>query len=318
MLSAAMRFDPLQAQKFRAAGWWTEETLSTWLERQVQERPAGLAVRAGAQTLTYGELAQQAERLAAALATLGLRAGDVVAVQLPNLPEFLLTYLAVCRLGGVLTTLHLPYREAELEALLRHSRARAVVCLPAVKDFPAAATLLALRRRLPGLAHVLVLGEAPAGALSFSELLAAAPARFTGPPPTAEAPFLLLYTSGTTASPKAVPLSYQTMLSNARLSAPDFRLTAADVLLSAAPFTHLFGLYSVHLALWSGACQALLPAFSPDALVATLARSRATVLFAAPAHLPACVPASSMPTTWRRCACSSSLAAPVPRGWYRT
>ena len=100
-------------------------------------------------------------------------------------------------------------------------------------------------------------------------------------------PFLLLYTSGTSASPKAVPLTYQAMLGNARLGAPEHRITAADTVLSAPPYTHLFGLYSFHLALATGASNLLLPAFTPPDLAQAIATGRPTVLFTGPAHLAA-------------------------------
>src|SRR5262249_1127874 len=107
-------------------------------------------------------------------------------------------------------------------------------------------------------------------------------------PPVAADPFLLLFTSGTSASPKAVPLTYHTMLSNARLGVAEHRITRQDRLLSAAPFSHLYGLYSVHLALAAGATMVLLPGFTPPELIATLERSQATVMFVAPAHVAAC------------------------------
>jgi acyl-coenzyme A synthetase/AMP-(fatty) acid ligase len=111
----------------------------------------------------------------------------------------------------------------------------------------------------------------------------------TEDPPVASDPFLLLFTSGTTSAPKAVPLSYHNMLSNARLGAPEHKLTAADAILSAAPFTHLFGLYSFHVALSVGACNVLLPAFTPPDLAATIAAGRPTALWTAPAHVAACL-----------------------------
>ena len=136
----------------------------------------------------------------------------------------------------------------------------------------------------------MVLGDGgPAGAMPFERLAAG------GPPlprdwrePTAADPFLLLYTSGTTSSPKGVPLNYHQMLSNARVGVAEHDFRAGDVVLSAAPFGHLYALYSVELALAAGAANALLPAFSPPALADAVERLRPTQLFLAPAHLAAC------------------------------
>ena len=105
--------------------------------------------------------------LAGGLKALGLGPGDVVAVQLPNRAEYLVSYLAICAIGGVMTTLYMPYRAAELEPLLAHSGARAYIGLDEMGDFRAARTVLDLRRRIATLEHVLVLGEAPDGARSL-------------------------------------------------------------------------------------------------------------------------------------------------------
>ena len=106
--------------------------------------------------------------------------------------------------------------------------------------------------------------------------------------PDAGDPFLLLYTSGTTAAPKGVPHPYRTMLSNARLGAPEHGLDSRDRVLSAAPLSHLYGLYSLHCAWAVGACTVLLPAFTPDELASVVENQKPTALWTAPAHMAAC------------------------------
>ncbi|HVC10775.1 MAG TPA: fatty acid--CoA ligase family protein, partial [Burkholderiales bacterium] len=157
-------------------------------------------------------------------------------------------------------------------------------------DYPAAQVMLGLKAKLPLLDHVIALGAPVEGALSLAELIAhQRDAAVLDEPPVASDPFLLLFTSGTTSAPKAVPLSYHNMLSNARLGAPEHGLTAGDVILSAAPFTHLFGLYSFHVAMAVGASNLLLPAFTPPELAATIERGRPSALWTAPAHVAACI-----------------------------
>ncbi len=288
-LRAAMDFDPAQVRKFLDRGWWRNDTLSGWLAARVAEAPERAAVVAPDRTLSYAELSEAAGRLSGALAGLGVRRGEVVAVQLPNSPEFLIAYLAICALGGVMATIHMPYRATEIETLLRHSRARVAICLGRAKDFSPAETIVGLKRRLGDIDHVIAVGEEVEGTRSFAGLVESGGPAEAGRPPVGADPFLLLYTSGTTDAPKAVPLSYQNMLGNARLSAPEHRLTAEDVVLSAAPFSHLFGLYSFHLALAVGATNLLLPAFSPPDLAATIERGKATAVFTAPAHVAGCL-----------------------------
>ena len=271
-LRDAMRFDAERAARYLERGWWSPaDTLSQWLVRAASETPQAPAIVGDGLSLSYGALAERVAALAGGLRALGLGAGDVVAVQLPNRAEYLVSYLAICAMGGVMTTLYMPYRAAEMESLLAHSGARAFIGLEETGDFKAAQTALELRRRIATLEHVLVLGDAPVGARSFADLSGAA-AHDLSDGPVAADPFLLLYTSGTSSRPKAVPLAYQGILGNARLSVAEHGITAADRILSAAPFGHLYGLYSFHLALAAGASTALLPAFAPPDLARVLRR----------------------------------------------
>jgi hypothetical protein len=123
-LRDALRFDPRQVQRFVADGGWANETMPGWLAARAAQAPDAVALSGPGGELRYGALHAQAERLAAGLHALGLGRGDVVTVQLPNVPEVLVAYLAIARLGAVLSTAHMPYRAAELKTLLAHSRAR--------------------------------------------------------------------------------------------------------------------------------------------------------------------------------------------------
>ncbi len=288
-LREAMRFDGERAALYLERGWWSpSDTLSRWLVRAASETPDAPAIAGDGQVLTYGELAARVAALAGGLKALDLGSGDVVAVQLPNRAEYLASYLAICAIGGVMTTLYVPCRAAEMETLLGHSGARAFIGLEEAGDFRPAQTALALRDRIPTLEHVIVLGDASDGACSFADLTLAAPHDLSHGPVAAD-PFLLLYTSGTSAGPKGVPLAYQGILGNARLGAPEHGIANADRILSAAPFGHLYALYSFHLALATGATTVLLPAFTPPDLARTLEAEAVTVLFAAPAHVAACL-----------------------------
>ena len=287
-LRAAMSYPPELARIYVEKGWWADDTLSGWLGRHVAERADAPAIKAGATVLTYGQLGAKVENLAAGLDGLGIARGDVVAVQLPNVAEFLITYLAIARLGAVMQTIHMPYRAAECQTMLGHASAKAVICLSALKDYQAAGQMLALKSKCPKLAHVIALGAPVKGALALSAMIEK-PAQGSLPePPVASDPFLLLYTSGTTSAPKAVPLSYHNMLSNARVGVPEHRISGEDLILSAAPLSHLFGLYSFHVALAAGACNILLPLFTPDGLAGLIESARPTALWTAPAHIAAC------------------------------
>ncbi|MCS5606422.1 MAG: AMP-binding protein, partial [Alphaproteobacteria bacterium] len=288
-LRDAMTFSPDRAKYYAEQGWWTDDTLVSWLADHAAERPDAPAIIQGDLRISYTQLADRVDTLAGGLSELGLGPGDVIGVQLPNVAEYLISYLAISRLGAVMTTLYMPHREREFETLLRHSRARALICLTDAAGFAAVKTALSLD--LPNLHSVIAIGADVPGAVSFSALTngTANAKKMNLTRPVASDPFLLLYTSGTTASPKAVPHNSHTMLGNARLGTVEHELSAADVLLSAPPFGHLFGLYSFHMAMCLGAANLLLPNFTPPELAETIEAGRATALLAAPAHMAACL-----------------------------
>ena len=78
--------------------------------------------------ISYGELYAASRRFANSLLDLGLEKQDVVAIQMPNWPEFVIAYFGTMMMDGILATMHMPYRGREMAPLLRHGRAKAVIC----------------------------------------------------------------------------------------------------------------------------------------------------------------------------------------------
>ena len=266
-----------------------DATLRDWVEHWAIETPAAPAVLSEVGNVDYGGLHAKALALAAFLRDLGIGPGDILAVQLPNTLEFVLTYLASGYVGATLQTIHMPYRSGEIEPLLRHSRAKGIVCLAKARDVAPAEIVLSLKRTVPTLQHVIAHGDgAPPSAWPFPEL-SGTPVCRPLPTPASSDRFLLLYTSGTTSAPKGVPIAYRNFLPNAALSARELKIDNRSILLSAAPFSHLYGLFSVKLVLATGAATALLPVFSPPALAGALERYRPTGMFVGPAHMAACL-----------------------------
>jgi cyclohexanecarboxylate-CoA ligase len=284
----AMAFDPVKVRAYVEGGYWRNDTLRRWLQRNAQQQPNAPAVL-GCGTVTYRELENQVARVSAGLYRIGMRPGDVVAVQLPNTLEYIESLLAISFLGAVMTTLYMTYRDAELAAQLAHSQAKTLIASRAIGDFSPAEWALQNQSRLPSLTNVVVVGEPIPGTIAYNELGSSSEALPNNLPiPNAADPFLLLYTSGTTSSPKGVPLNSHQMLTNARLGSIEHDIRSGDVVLSAAPFGHLFALYSVEMALCAGAAVLLLPQFTPADLARTIDLQKSTHLFAGPAHIAAC------------------------------
>ncbi|MDE0148384.1 MAG: class I adenylate-forming enzyme family protein [Rhodospirillaceae bacterium] len=284
------RHSPALAQEFRDAGFWNDDRLADYLERWATETPDKVAIAAPDRDITYAEWRDRSRRFANALLGLGLKRGDVVAIQYPNHPEFLIAFLGVAMMGGVLCTLHMPYRAGEMAPLMNHSRARAVICTAGDEKYDAPATMAGLKAQVPSLEHIIVIGGRGAG-LDFDTLIDGAPDDPVADPPAPDDPVILCFTSGTSASPKGVVRTHETFTSNLRIYPQTIGLTAGDRVLVAPPFTHVFGLSCGMLGLCHGATNVLMSLFSPELYADRLVNGRPTVVFSAPAHVAATIKA---------------------------
>jgi len=276
-----------KVKHFTAQGFYRGETLSAWLHRTAGTSATDSAIVSAETTFTYAELMSETSKLAAGLQSLGLGKNDIVAVQLPNIPEFIISYLAIASIGGIMQTLHMPYRQSELEYLLGDSGATTVICLSEFKDVSPADTMLEVARSNETLVNIISLGEISTDTIDFKRLMIDTN-DLSDTTITANDLFVLLYTSGTTSSPKGVPHRYNNFLTNARLCCEEYGFTQKDKLLSVAPMTHLYGLFTYNMTLAAGATSVLLPGFSPEAFVNVVKTQRPTAIFAAPAHFASC------------------------------
>ena len=287
-----LNFDAAATERYLQSGDWTADTVASLLEQWSSATPERSAIVGPQGTLSFRETFQRARRLAGALSALGVGKGDVVAIQLPNQIEFVLTYYAVTMIGAVLGTLHMPLRRGELQPMLTHTRARVVICAAASESYDAPAEMLHLAAAGKLIEHVLVVGgQAPPGTSALADCIEHGEFPIDIPPPLASDPALLCFTSGTSTTPKAVVHNHHTMLSNNRLCAGIYGITAEDRVLSGPPFTHAFGVCVINFTLSAGATNVLMPAFSPPLLAAAIEELRPDLLFVVPAHVAACLSA---------------------------
>lgn len=279
------------AEQFRAEGHWNDDTLTTYLDKWATETPDNIAIVAPDREITFAQWRTESLKFANALLDLGLTRGDSIAIQYPNRPEFLIAFLGIAMMGGVMCTLHMPYRGGEMTPLMRHGNVKAVICTEAEARYDAPATMESLKEHVPTLTHVIVIGEAGPGQHSFSEMIDAADAAPIADPPKAGDPCILCFTSGTAAAPKGVVRTYETFTSNLRIYAPTIELTADDRVMVAPPFTHVFGLTCGMLALYTGSPNVLMALFTPELYADRLINGRPSVVFSAPAHIAATIKA---------------------------
>jgi acetyl-CoA synthetase len=159
---------------------------------------------------TYAELQQQANRLSNALRAHGVRAGDKVAIMLPQRPETAAAHIACYQMGAVAVPLSFLFGPDALEYRLRNSEAKV-----ALADGASLPNLIAVRERLPQLDCVIgVAGAREAWTSDWEALLAKASSTFEPVATRATDPALLVYTSGTTGPPKGALMPQQCLLGN--------------------------------------------------------------------------------------------------------
>ena len=196
------------------------------------DRPALIDGPSG-RTITYGELAEQVDALAAGLASRGFGKGDSFCIYMPNVPEYAIAFHGAARTGGCATTANPLYTARELQHQLNDSGARFLLTIP---DFLETAKTAA---EASGVEEVFVLGEGD-GATPFSELFgdpAQAPDVEIDPEDLAVLP----YSSGTTGLPKGVMLTHRNLVANLTQIQACNPIDDSDVEIGCLPFFHIYG-----------------------------------------------------------------------------
>jgi fatty-acyl-CoA synthase len=271
------------------------------------DRPA-LVVRHQNVRLSYGELRQAVDKLAAGLLTLGLDPGDRIGIWSPNNSEWVLTQFATAKAGLILVNINPAYRVSELEYALNKVGCKALILAERFKTSDYVGMLRELApeldgaapgelrsAQLPALRAVVTLGDAQhAGCLRFADLAARGGAaekeqhlaRLAALAPVLQFddPINIQFTSGTTGFPKGATLSHHNILNNGFFIGEAMRLTPQDRLCIPVPLYHCFGMVLGNLAaLTHGACM-VFPGegFDPLATLQTVAEERCTALHGVP------------------------------------
>ena len=242
------------------------------------ERPC---LRWGDETITYAELDRRSAATAAGLAKLGIRRGDVVALLLYNCPEFLEAMFAVSRIGAVFMPINWRLAGDEVAYIASHAGARCVISEPELAPLAEAA-----RPRLDG-AQFVAVGAPPAGWTAFASL------RETGatvPVAAVEGDDLhrLMYTSGTTARPKGVMITYANLYWKNVAHVVEFGITGADTGLACGPLYHVGALdLTTTTVLYAGGTVEIHRKFDADHVLDTIERRGITNVWLAPSMVNA-------------------------------
>ncbi len=286
--------DPTFRRRWYREGYYGAQTLATRISDLAASRPRTRLTfvsdeRPGVSDL--GTADARARRLAAGLARYGVRPGDRVAVQVPNSLEGLLTMHALWYLGVVVVPVVHIYGPDELGFILRQSGARALVVPDRWGRIDFLERVAALGD-VPSLETVVVVGdEVPDGMVRWSDLeVTEALDEFPANDP--DAPCLILYTSGTSAEPKGVAHTHNTLLAELRWSTMVITAGASPVKLSTFPAGHAASLLELLRATVGGMATVWMDRWDPDHAAALVEQYRATCSTGAQVHLGSLVEAA--------------------------
>ncbi len=247
MLAGFVTWPPEDLQRWQKEGFRPGWRVADLVRRSASLRPDKVAVIDGARRITYGELVEQVDRLAVALHHHGLKPRDRVVLQLPNSIEFVVTFLALTRLGAIPVMALRAHRYSEIRYFVEASGAVAYMVPGLVQQLDFRELAAEVQRDCPALSAVYVLDDPLPGQHSLRALL-------TQPAPSAEAlsnlpvdaaeVALMLLSGGTTSMSKLIPRTHDDYVLNARLCAQAAGFDESTVFLALLPLGHNYNLAS--------------------------------------------------------------------------
>jgi long-chain acyl-CoA synthetase len=262
--------------------------LATILTETALAKPDAPVCKISGNTTSYRELDELSGRVAAGLRGAGLSPGQVVALQLPNIPHFLIAYFGALKAGLVVLPLNPLLMAPEIEYHLSDSSAALLVGFASMH---AEAAKACETTDTPLYLVSLNDDPLPEGARSVLELISMAPLEEPGGDVTArdaDDTAVLVYTSGTTGKPKGAELTHFQLYMNCTVAGGLFGVRGDDVVLAVLPFFHVFGLSSVvNVFVRAGGCLSILPRFLPGPVLDAMEADRVTVIGGVPTMLHA-------------------------------
>lgn len=276
--------------KYRAKGWWKDQTFSQVLEKRGRETPNREAMSDARRRITYGQLWAEVQRFAEFLRRQGVQRGDVVTLQLPNRIEFPVVFFSLELIGAVANKISADFRAMEVEYILKFSKSKAYVSANQFKGFDYLAMIRELRPRLPDLSLTICVDDVDApDVVSFAKVVHETPEidqanRVRMSPLDV---MRMCFTSGTTGNPKGVLHCFNTTLCTCETFNRELAVTDEEVMLDYLPVGLNWGYMTLVQAVMAGARVVLMERFSSEAALELIERERVTYIPTAPASIVA-------------------------------
>ncbi len=276
-----------------------DATFSDVLDKMAEKYPDQYAFKYPTldYTRTYEQFRRDVDECAAALISLGVKAGDHVAIWATNVPQWFITFWATTKIGAVLVTVNTAYKIHEIEYLLKQSDTHTLVMIeyckdinykkiieelcPELKNLEPGSALYS--KNLPFLRNVVTVGFEMDGCLTWEQMLSRSSlvpreevrrrSSLVKPDDVCN----MQYTSGTTGFPKGVMLTHRNIINNGKTIGDRMNLSTADRMMIQVPMFHCFGMVlSMTSTMTHGGTLYPIPYFSPKSSLACVNNERIT------------------------------------------
>jgi cyclohexanecarboxylate-CoA ligase len=269
--------------KYTQGGFWQDHFLFDFFQKILERTPDKVAVVDRDYRLTFREIGRLANNLTASLQKLGIRRGSVVAFELPNWYHTLVLNLALTRLGALINPIVPIYKEREVSFILKQAKAEVFIIPDIFRNFNYLEMVEKIKPNLPDLKRVIVLGSrVPTGMISLESLMEG-----DGSSPKLERldpndVKLLLYTSGTTAEPKGVQHTHNTLIWTMLNDSGHWGINQDTVVFMPSPVTHISGYaWALEIPLIVGCGVVLMDVWNPEKALELMEKEKCTFTVAA-------------------------------------
>ncbi len=263
-------------------------TLGQVLEKAASDSPGKVAIVDGDKRITYAELDAMADALAAALAELGFKKGDRIAIYMKNSLELVAVFYGMQKIGAIAVWINAIYRMHEAEFILKNSEARGLFIFTQWDGYDYLNETLKIKKQLPELEFIMTSGRAKGESVySFETLIEKgrernAPVASIDP---REDLCMLLYTSGTTGMPKGAMIRHYAAVRGAWEYSQGTQATSKDKFIGFLPMSHSYGCGSILIQpILLQATLVLMDKFDVERAFRLIEREKITLQLAAPPH----------------------------------
>ncbi|HEX3032454.1 MAG TPA: AMP-binding protein [Bacillota bacterium] len=248
--------------------------ISDLITTNVAYQPQGKAIICGddGREYTWSELDKLVNQLGNAFLDMGIKQGDLVALYLPNSPEYIITYFALVRIGAVTVPFNILFKTGEISHILNDSKATVLVGASEEVE----QNVLYAWDQLPHLKKIVTMGRPVRGCIDFWSLFDPEKSGLETVRCRPQDLALLMYTSGTTGRPKGAMLSLKNLMEIGLVNYRTIHIYDEDVLLTGAPYCHIFFALTILGTFYAGAALVTLTHFNPEKCLELISRYRVT------------------------------------------